>query len=417
MTTKIESPDGLELRGTPKISARLNKKAVMIAVAVMVGVFVFILSNLSTPQKDMTKNVAPEKPQTFTPATGTASALTSDVPDQPLLLPAEPPKMPRESAPPPNAASTQNVPTLADSGSTGALPASSSTPTSTATAQPPERMANAFMADTELIKFAERQAKVEEEMAPRDAISNQGANRQSTAVREDPAVNKDDPNRQSQKEAFLERGGRSKGAHFQIVQLNPPINEFEIKTGTVIPGVMITQINSDLPGEIVGQVSQNIFDSATGQHLLIPQGSKLFGQYQSSITFGQSRLLVVWNRIIFPNATTMDLSGMAGHDKAGTAGIADRVNNHYVRTFGFALLTSIFSAAFQLSQPQETISNEASLSNRQVVGAAVGQQMSQLGIEIAKRNLGVQPTIEVRKGSKFTVMVNKDLVFPSVYQP
>jgi type IV secretion system protein TrbI len=416
MTTKIESPDGLELRGTPKISARLNKKAVMIAVAVMVGVFVYILSNLSKPPKDMTKNTKPEQPQTFTPAMGTASALTNDVPDQPLLLPAEPPRLPRESAPPPNAASTQNVPTLVDPGFVGALPPASGS-TSAPSTTPAEQVMKAFESNTELVTFAERQAKVEEAMAPRDAISNQGATRQSQAVREDPAVNKDDPNHQSQKEAFLERGGRSQRAPFLIVQLNPPINEFEIKTGTVIPGVMITHINSDLPGEIVGQVSQNIFDSATGQHLLIPQGSKLFGQYQSSVTFGQSRLLVVWNRIIFPNTTTMDLSGMAGHDKAGTAGLADRVNNHYLQTFGFALLTSIFSAAFQLSQPQETISNDAVLSNRQVVGAAVGQQMSQLGIEIAKRNLNVQPTIEIRKGSKFTVMVNKDLVFPSVYQP
>jgi type IV secretion system protein VirB10 len=118
--------------------------------------------------------------------------------------------------------------------------------------------------------------------------------------------------------------------------------------------------------------------------------------------------------LIYPNAATLELGGMSGHDESGNAGLADHVNNHYGRIFGWGLITSVLSAGYQLSQPQQN-NLLVPPSNQQV--AAVGQQMALLGAEIAKRNMQVQPTIEIRKGYRLNVMVNKDVVFPGSYSP
>src|SRR5690606_38200477 len=118
----------------------------------------------------------------------------------------------------------------------------------------------------------------------------------------------------------------------------------ELKRGSVIPASLITGINSDLPGRIIAQVSQNVFDSATGHNLLIPQGAKLFGRYDSNISFGQRRVLVVWTDIVFPDGSTLQIAGMAGADAAGFSGFTDKVNNHYVRTFGSAVLVALIGA-------------------------------------------------------------------------
>jgi type IV secretion system protein VirB10 len=219
-----------------------------------------------------------------------------------------------------------------------------------------------------------------------------------------------DPNHQADKMAFLRKGERSS---YLGSQLTAPVSPFELKTGTVIPGILISAISSDLPGEIIAQVAENVYDTASGRYLLIPQGAKLFGHYDSQVSFGQRRVLVSWQRLIYPNAYTLELQGMSGHDSEGGSGFADRVNNHLGRVFGWGLLTSMLSAGYQLSQPQQA--NSLVPSNSQVAAAAVGQQMAQLGAQIASRNMQVQPTIEIRKGYRLNVMVNKDVIFPGSY--
>jgi type IV secretion system protein VirB10 len=222
-----------------------------------------------------------------------------------------------------------------------------------------------------------------------------------------------DLNHQDEKLAFQHATHRS---YYLDSRVSAPVSPFELKTGTVIPGTLIGAMNSDLPGEIIAQVSQSVYDTASGRHLLIPQGTRLYGHYDSKVSFGQYRLLVSWDRLIFPNSYTLDLQGMSGHDQGGAAGYADRVNHHYGRIFGWALLTSVLSAGYQLSQPQQS-NLLATQSNTQIAAAAVGQQMATLGAQIAQRNLQVQPTIEIRKGYRMNVMVNKDIVFPGAYAP
>lgn len=190
----------------------------------------------------------------------------------------------------------------------------------------------------------------------------------------------------------------------------PAVSQFVINAGFIIPGITVSGINSDLPGLIVGQVRQNVFDSATGNHLLIPAGARLVGTYDSEVSGGQERALVAWNRIIYPDSSSVYLETMPGADQAGLAGFKDQVNNHYFRTFGQAFLLSLFSAATQLSQPRGSV--QGTYNAQQIGAAAMGQQMAQLGMQLARRNLNRQPTLEIRPGFTFNVMVNKDMVLP-----
>jgi len=213
----------------------------------------------------------------------------------------------------------------------------------------------------------------------------------------------EDQNGQSNKIAFLQQTANS---YLLSSKPQSPQSAFEIKTGTVIPAVMITGINSDLPGQITAQVSQHVYDTASGNHLLIPQGSKLIGMYDSRVSYGQQRVLIAWHRIVFPDASTLTLDSMPGIDAAGYAGFTDYVNNHYLRLFGSAFMLSIISAGYQLSQPDSN-SDEA----QGIIGGALGLQLAQVGSELVKRNLNIQPTLEIRPGYIFNVMVNKDIVF------
>jgi type IV secretory pathway VirB10-like protein len=217
---------------------------------------------------------------------------------------------------------------------------------------------------------------------------------------------KADANGQNEKVAFM---NKTENMGYLLHKREAPLSPYEIKTGTIIPAVMISGINSDLPGEIVGQVSQNVYDTATGKYLLIPQGTRLVGNYDNHVTYGQERALVVWRRIVFPDASTIDLDTMPGTDEAGYAGFHDQVDHHYWRIFGQALLVSAFTAGISLSQPQQS-SVLANPSYSQEVTQSLGQQMGQLGMSMVQRNMDVQPTIKIRPGYRFTVLVNKDII-------
>lgn len=191
---------------------------------------------------------------------------------------------------------------------------------------------------------------------------------------------------------------------------------YELKTGFVIPAVLITGINSELRGSVQAQVSQNVYDTATGQHLLIPQGSRLIGEYSNAILYGQNRVLVAWQRIIFPDSTTLDLGAMIGADQAGYSGFEDKVNHHYLRTFSSAIFMSGIIAAVNLSQD-----NNNSNSDRQrasdAMSEALGNQLGQVTAQMINKNLNISPTVEIRPGFRFNVIVTKDIRFNAPYTP
>lgn len=184
---------------------------------------------------------------------------------------------------------------------------------------------------------------------------------------------------------------------------------YELKAGTVIPSIMLGGVNSDLPGQIMAQVSQNVYDTATGQYLLIPQGTKLVGSYDHQVVSGQKRVLVIWNRLIYPDASSITLAGMPGADQSGYAGFKDKTHTHFWPTFRNALMLSAITAGVQLSQPRPQQGDYA-YSGQQVIAGSLGMQMNQLGSATIARNLHQAPTITIRPGYVFNVMTNKDMI-------
>lgn len=217
-------------------------------------------------------------------------------------------------------------------------------------------------------------------------------------------------NRQDQKRAFL--SGTTEANTYLAQQKKAAIAPSqEIKAGWVIPGVMISGMNSDLPGQIIGQVREAVYDSATGTQCLIPPGARLVGIYDSGVTLGQTRALAAWQRIIYPDGSSISLDKMPGADQGGYAGFYDQVNNHYLKIFGAGAMLSIFSAGIQLSQPQA--SGNENTNSSQIIAGALGQQMGQIGMQMAQRNMNIQPTLEIRPGYEFNIMVTKDILLPT----
>jgi type IV secretion system protein VirB10 len=179
---------------------------------------------------------------------------------------------------------------------------------------------------------------------------------------------------------------------------------------------MIAGINSELPGQIIAQVAQAVYDTATGKHLLLPQGSRLVGSYSSSVAYGQSRVLVAWQRIIFPDGKAMDIGSMPGSDSAGYSGFNDQVNNHYVRIFGSALLMSGIVAGISLSQDRASSDSSDRETASSAMSEALGQQLGEVTAQMISKNLNIAPTLEIRPGYRFNVMVTKDLTFSKPYQ-
>ncbi len=222
-----------------------------------------------------------------------------------------------------------------------------------------------------------------------------------------------DPNGQPLKEAFFNADLKQLG--YLPSKVMPQRNRHELKRGSIIPATMITGLNSDLPGRISAQVSQNVYDSATGHYLLIPQGAKLFGRYDSKVSFGQSRALVVWTDIIFPNGSTLQIGGMTGTDAEGYGGFKDKVNRHLLRTFGSAALIALIGTGIDMVVPQgSTLATQdtASDAGRRNFAETFGRVAEQT----ISKNLNVQPTIRIRPGYIFNILVDQDIIFPSPYR-
>ncbi len=218
-------------------------------------------------------------------------------------------------------------------------------------------------------------------------------------------------NRQDQKEAFLAKAGDTATRNAGSLQV--PTSPYQVMAGTIIPSALLTGINSDLPGQVIASVTEAVYDTATGRFLLIPQGSRLIGRYDSQVAFGQRRVLLVWTRLILPDTSSIALDKLPGIDPAGYAGLEDGVDWHWDRILSAAALSTLLGLGAELAAPE----NQAD-ANRIVVAARNGTQdtVNQVGQELTKRNASIQPTLTIRPGFPMRVMVNKDLVLRP-YQP
>ncbi len=199
-------------------------------------------------------------------------------------------------------------------------------------------------------------------------------------------------------------------------RLEGPRSPYTLRAGTLIPGVLLTGINSDLPGDVLAQVSRDVYDSEKQQSLLIPKGARLLGTYDHQIAAGEVRLLVAWTRLILPDGRSLGLPGLELVDRQGQTGATGQVDTHWRRVFGNALLLSAISAGVQLSQPRQA-SVLAPPSTGQVAAGALGQELSGVASEMVRRGLDVAPTITIPQGQSFNVFLKGDLVFDGPYQP
>ncbi|WP_240112338.1 TrbI/VirB10 family protein, partial [Pseudomonas aeruginosa] len=217
-------------------------------------------------------------------------------------------------------------------------------------------------------------------------------------------------NRQDQKEAFLKAGStetRNSG------NLALPASPYQVMAGTVVAGALVTGIKSDLPGDVIATVTEPVYDTATGKFLLIPQGSRILGRYNSQVSYGQSRVQVVWNRIILPDTSSLTLDNLAGTDPAGYAGLEDGVDWHWDRIFAGAALTTLLGIGAELAAPENRQDGDHVI----IAGRdSLQDSVNQVGQEMTRRNLNIQPTLTERPGLPVRIIVNRDLVLRP-YQP
>jgi type IV secretion system protein VirB10 len=181
----------------------------------------------------------------------------------------------------------------------------------------------------------------------------------------------------------------------------------------VIAGALVTGIKSDLPGDVIATVTEPVYDTATGKFLLIPQGSRILGKYNSQVSFGQSRVQVVWNRIILPDTSSLTLDNLVGTDPAGYSGLEDGMDYHWSRIVAGAALTTLLGVGAELAAPENRQDG-----NRIVIAGRDSAQdsINQVGQEMTRRNMNIQPTLTERPGLPVRIIVNRDLVLRP-YQP
>lgn len=248
--------------------------------------------------------------------------------------------------------------------------------------------------------YAERVAAVERAQrasAPADSSDEQGSN------------SRDD----SDKGAFAAENSDDNWILKSRTQAPP--TPYVVRTGFVVPGIMVSGINSDLPGDIKGQVSQSVYDTATGRYCLIPQGTIATGKYNADVAFGQERVQVAWQRLTFPNGDVLNLGSMTGADSGGLSGLHDLVDNHWGKIFGAAMAMSVISAGYSLSQDNGSSANGDRRSASSSLSEGLGQNLGNAGTQVIQKNLAIQPTNLIRAGMRFNIMVQKDLVFSKPY--
>lgn len=251
-----------------------------------------------------------------------------------------------------------------------------------------------------------REAGVMVQMAARTpALPTVGDQSIMTPIMSPPSVTataSPDPNGQERKAAFLERS--HSGDVYNVNQLETPRSPYLVMAGSVIAASLITGLNSELPGLVTAQVTENVFDSVSGRFLLIPQGARLIGRYDSVVAYGQSRALLVWQRIILPDGSSIQLDNLPATDAAGYAGVADKVDFHAFRLLKGVALSTILGVGTELSLGDD----ESDIVR--AIRQSTQQSASQAGQQIVSKELDVQPSIRIRPGWPLRVVVHKDLI-------
>lgn len=185
----------------------------------------------------------------------------------------------------------------------------------------------------------------------------------------------------------------------------PLLSPYQVLAGSVIPGTLVTGMNSDLPGTVVGQVAMNVYDSAKGKYLLIPQGTRIIGIYDTRTAYAQTRGHVIWQRLVFPNGKSLILPNLPGADQEGYTGLKDKVRSHYARVIWSALIGAAITGGVAAATDTD---DDGSF--RAEAGAQASSNISSATNSIVQKNLNIAPTVIIRPGYKFNIVVDKDLL-------
>ena len=224
--------------------------------------------------------------------------------------------------------------------------------------------------------------------------------------------NRTDPNGWGRKDAFTKQDLPEEYSKFSVVS---PRSAFELKSGTLLPCVLISGLNSDLPGNMIAQVSENVWDTATGRYLLIPRGSRLIGTYDNQISYGQSRVLVMWSRLIFPDGASLVLDNLKGADQSGYSGFKGAVNRHWGSIISSALFVSLFGAGVELAAPTSNGDRDKD-DPRSILAENAASAVAEAIAQIIQREANRQPTIKIKPGYRFMIFVQHDIIFSRVWR-
>lgn len=199
------------------------------------------------------------------------------------------------------------------------------------------------------------------------------------------------------------------------VRVEAPETPYVLQAGTVIPAALVTGIDSELPGAVVGQVTRDVYDSRTLRHVLVPKGSRLVGRYDDQIAYGQNRALVAWTRLVFPDGRSVALPGLDAKDLRGYSGLRGRVDRHVAQTFGSAVLLATVGAGAQLALPDGG-GGDFAQSPQEVIAGQIALELSRVASKVVERGLDVQPTLRIAPGHRFTVFLARDLAFAAPHR-
>ncbi len=210
---------------------------------------------------------------------------------------------------------------------------------------------------------------------------------------------------QTAKRAFMAQASNQRTV--SVERLTAPASPNIVQAGSIIPAALITGIRSDLPGQITAQVTVNVYDSITGRILLIPQGARLIGEYDSEVAAGQTRVLLAWDRLLLPDGRSIILERQPGTDATGFAGLQDRVNQHWGNLLKAAAISTLLGVSAELGADSEDNLTRALRRGSQ-------DTINQTGQQIVRRQTGVQPTLTIRPGHPLRVVLTRDLVLEAI---
>ncbi len=385
----------MRLRPQPKPVLRLSRKFLIGASSVAaVGLATLLVIAIAPPKPKMAAAAPAEGAPKHTPASSEAlNGLPKDYTDVPKLGPPLPGDLGR--------------PILANAAANGtsvsAMANASALPTTQAQAQRAERVQQA-----EQVRLAAHSSQIffQQSASSGDlasaAAAPQPASPAALLAALTPSAAAQLTTEADRKQSFLNRASDTQTA--SDARLSAPVSPYVLLTGSVVPAALITGLRSDIPGQVLAQVTQDVYDSVSGRYLLIPKGARLIGEYDNAVSFGQSRILLVWKRLIMPDGESLILEKLSAADAGGYAGLQDRVDYHWAGIINAAAVSTLLGIGAQSGDPQ---SDSALV---RVIRDGAGESINRAGQQIVERQLAVQPTITIRPGMPVRVILSRDLV-------